>query len=293
MPDRHFGHIEDIPEGAVFGTRQELHAAGVHRPLQAGISGSAAEGADSIVVSGGYEDDQDDSDVIVYTGHGGRDPDTGQQVADQLLTRQNLALAVSCQQGLPIRVVRGANSASLFAPAHGYRYDGLFRVASYWRELGRSRHVIWRFRLEKIDALATSGSAVIREGDAYQPVERRATTILRIVRDTEMAREIKRLYQFQCQVCGIRLEGLAGPYAEAAHIRPLGAPHNGPDELYNLLCLCPNHHVLLDYGAFAIDDDLSLLGIEGTLFVLPQHDIKRVHLHYRRSHYFDTRKPQL
>jgi hypothetical protein len=35
---------------------------------------------------------------------------------------------------------------------------------------------------------------------------------------------------------------------EAAHIRPLGAPHNGPDTLDNTLCLCPNHHVLFDHG---------------------------------------------
>jgi integrase len=41
----------------------------------AGISGGEREGADSIVVSGGYEDDEDYGDVIVYTGAGGNDPD--------------------------------------------------------------------------------------------------------------------------------------------------------------------------------------------------------------------------
>jgi hypothetical protein len=30
-------------------------------------------GAESIVVSGGYKDDNDFGDVIVYTGHGGQD----------------------------------------------------------------------------------------------------------------------------------------------------------------------------------------------------------------------------
>ncbi len=38
----------------------------------AGISGSESEGADSIVLSGGYEDDEDLGDEIVYAGHGGR-----------------------------------------------------------------------------------------------------------------------------------------------------------------------------------------------------------------------------
>jgi putative restriction endonuclease len=82
---------------------------------------------------------------------------------------------------------------------------------------------------------------------------RRETTVLRIVRDTRQARRIKELYDYRCQMCGVRLEGLAGPYAEAAHIRPLGSPHNGPDTPENILCLCPNHHVLFDHGGIALD----------------------------------------
>jgi putative restriction endonuclease len=37
-----------------------------------GISGTRAEGADSIVVSGGYEDDEDFDDELIYTGAGRR-----------------------------------------------------------------------------------------------------------------------------------------------------------------------------------------------------------------------------
>src|SRR4051794_23386252 len=86
---RVFGEISGITEGAHFASRREAHDAGVHRPLQAGISGAAAEGADSIVVSGGYEDYEDFGATNVYTGHGGNDPGTGQQVADQTLDRGN------------------------------------------------------------------------------------------------------------------------------------------------------------------------------------------------------------
>ena len=43
----------------------------------AGISGAERDGADSIVVSGGYEDDEDYGNVIVYTGAGGNDPSSG------------------------------------------------------------------------------------------------------------------------------------------------------------------------------------------------------------------------
>ncbi|KIM58347.1 hypothetical protein SCLCIDRAFT_1218693, partial [Scleroderma citrinum Foug A] len=44
----------------------------VHRPLMAGIYGTRDEGAYSIVLSGGYKDDEDRGDTIIYTGAGGR-----------------------------------------------------------------------------------------------------------------------------------------------------------------------------------------------------------------------------
>ena len=108
------------------------------------------------------------------------------------------------------------------------------------------------------------------------------------MRDTEQARKIKVLYDYSCQVCQVRLEGSAGPYAEAAHIRPLGTPHNGPDTADNLLCLCPNHHVLFDYGGFAIGDDWSLLGIDGRLQLHKAHMINLDHVHYHRAHYYKS-----
>lgn len=44
-----FGHIPGYPVGSCFENRAELAQAGVHRHRQAGISGSASKGADSIV----------------------------------------------------------------------------------------------------------------------------------------------------------------------------------------------------------------------------------------------------
>ena len=106
MANREFGHISGIPVRTAFATRHQLSLAGIHRPTMAGISGTGSQGADSIVLSGGYEDDRDFGSLIIYTGHGGRDANTGKQVADQTLTKGNLALAVSQIQGLPVRVTR-------------------------------------------------------------------------------------------------------------------------------------------------------------------------------------------
>jgi predicted restriction endonuclease len=37
-------------------------------------------------------------------------------------------------------------------------------------------------------------------------------------------------------------------YVEAHHLKPLGRPHDGPDVAQNMICVCPNCHVLLDFS---------------------------------------------
>ncbi|UHG90058.1 YDG/SRA domain-containing protein [Spirosoma oryzicola] len=283
--DRIFGEITGIPEGSEFENRFYLSQYGIHRPLQAGISGSQTEGADSIVLSGGYEDDEDNGDEIIYTGHGGRSQVTGLQVSDQTLSRQNLALALNCQRGLPVRVIRGYNHNSPYSPSVGYRYDGLYRVDSYWREKGLSGFFVWRFRLIKIKP-STDSNQVSEEQPTYGQTQRVDTSVSRIVRDSQLSRFIKELYGYHCQVCQRTIETNIGPYAEAAHIRPLGRPHNGPDVLTNLLCLCPNHHVMFDFGGFSIADDLSLLGVKGKLYNHKSHVVGIEYLQYHRQHFF-------
>jgi putative restriction endonuclease len=144
-----FGHLRGYPVGSHFSSRLALSRAGVHGPRIAGIAGSGRIGARSVVLAGGYEDTQDFGDVIIYTGHGGRDATTGKQIAHQTLTRGNLALALNHAHDLPVRVIRGARQNSPYAPEVGYRYDGLYRVADYWCEPGSSGFNIWRFRLCK------------------------------------------------------------------------------------------------------------------------------------------------
>ncbi|HEY9175000.1 MAG TPA: HNH endonuclease [Verrucomicrobiae bacterium] len=83
--------------------------------------------------------------------------------------------------------------------------------------------------------------------------ERVETTAYRILRDTDLARQIKALHDYRCQICGHTIQLPDGSfYAEAHHIQPLGAPHNGPDTRGNIICVCPNHHAELDYGVTPI-----------------------------------------
>src|ERR687893_2290947 len=285
VAERIFGHVPGYPEGTLLEDRAELRESGVHRPIQAGISGSQTEGAESIVLSGGYEDDADQGEVIIYTGQGGRDRITGQQIHDQPFTRGNRALALSKQNGLPVRVIRGSSHDSEYSPPSGYSYDGLYAVEEFWHERGRSGFEVWRYRLVKIPEKVTVGQEVREEPAGYSVPRRQEAWVSRIVRDSTYAGKVKALYGYRCQMCRTRLECPAGPYSEAAHIRPLGTPHNGPDTVDNILCLCPNHRVLFDNGAVYIADDLSVNGDEGNVLTVHRnHRINRQHLAYHREH---------
>lgn len=85
---------------------------------------------------------------------------------------------------------------------------------------------------------------------------RTPVTNYRILRDTRLARELKALHNNKCQICGLQITLNDGKtYSEAHHIIPLGGEHNGPDVAGNIIVLCPNHHVLCDYGAIELSRD--------------------------------------
>ncbi|MEW1913637.1 YDG/SRA domain-containing protein [Kitasatospora sp. NPDC085895] len=291
-----FGPVPGVPMGREFDTREDAAEAGVHRPLQAGICGTEEHGAESIVVSGGYEDDEDHGDVIIYTGQGGRDERTGQQVRDQELTRGNAALVTSMTAGIPVRVVRGWEGDPAHSPTKGYRYDGLFRVEDYWSEIGRSGYLVWRYRLTQLPETRHNEPprpqlpTIPRQPQGHEAPARATTTTQRVVRSTAVADYVKRIHDYTCQVCGIRLATPTGAYAEAAHIRGLGRPHSGPDVAANVLCLCPNHHTLFDFGMLRIDDDLTVIDragdtVLGRLRESEAHEVGRQFLAYHRAHH--------
>jgi hypothetical protein len=76
------------------------------------------------------------------------------------------------------------------------------------------------------------------------------------LRNAALAAALKGRYQSKCMFCDSRVFVSITPeefYAEAAHIRPLGRPHNGPDIPGNMLVLCPNCHVQFDAGTITIN----------------------------------------
>ncbi|MFE9395057.1 HNH endonuclease [Streptomyces flavidovirens] len=124
--------------------------------------------------------------------------------------------------------------------------------------------------------------------EATDPAQRRDFTGSRIVRDIRLVRKVKSLHADRCQACGLQLATRFGTYSQGAHIRGLGHPHDGPDELPNLLVLCPNHHVQFDalaiyidtYGIVRLTADGSSIG---ELRRHPAHHISEAHLRYHRA----------
>jgi predicted restriction endonuclease len=288
-----YGEIPERPVGATFPNRTELQRAGVHRPGQAGICGTRKFGAESIVVSGGYADDEDIGDVIIYTGHGGQD-ERKQQVEDQTFEDSgNAALLKSSFTGTPVRVIRGAHAGSSFAPPSGFRYDGLYRVVDAWMETGQHGYRVCRYTLTQVGSDTTENleaptETVVLPVGTEQPGRSRSV-VQRVVRSTRVSQSVKRLYGDTCQACATRLDLPGGrSYSEGAHIRPISGGHKGPDTPSNILCLCPNCHVLFDKGALIIDVDMKVR-VNGTatrvLAVDANHRIGEKFLRYHRDRF--------
>ncbi|CAH2079462.1 unnamed protein product [Thlaspi arvense] len=161
------GSIPGVQVGDIFFFRLELCVMGLHGQTQAGIDyliGSRSSNgepiATSVIVSGGYEDDDDQGDVILYTGHGGQDK-LGRQAEHQKLEGGNLAMERSMYYGIEVRVIRGfkyENSVS----SKVYVYDGLFRIVDSWFDVGKSGFGVFKFRLERIEGQAEMGTSVMK-----------------------------------------------------------------------------------------------------------------------------------
>ncbi len=125
---------------------------------------------------GGYEDDEDHGDVIVYTGYGGRDSATGKQVSDQPFSMWNRALAYSSLNGFPVRVIRGAGHDSPYSPSTGYSYDGLYSVDDYWHETGRGRGYPCLHRRPRVPTSAMYQRPVPSRGTLRDPLQQQAAS---------------------------------------------------------------------------------------------------------------------
>ncbi|KAH9475259.1 E3 ubiquitin-protein ligase UHRF1 [Psilocybe cubensis] len=151
--DPRFGPPAKYPIFHTFRNRIECSKAGIHAPTVAGIAGTVKDGAFSICVSGGYRDDKDEGDFM-YVSHFASLVGTGngKQVEDQSFTHpDNAALLRSFETKRPVRVVRGFKPNSVYAPAQGYRYDGMYVVENaYMSKSKETGYMICTYELRRV-----------------------------------------------------------------------------------------------------------------------------------------------
>lgn len=152
------GVVPGIEVGDIFFSRMEMCLVGLHSQTMAGIDYLIVRGdveedslAVSIVSSGGYDDEAEDKDVLIYSGQGGNvnNIKKDKQAADQKLERGNLALERSLHRNNEVRVIRGMKDANS-STAKIYVYDGLYRIHESWVEKGKSGCNMFKYKLVRL-----------------------------------------------------------------------------------------------------------------------------------------------
>ncbi|XP_014753692.1 histone-lysine N-methyltransferase, H3 lysine-9 specific SUVH1 isoform X1 [Brachypodium distachyon] len=147
------GHVPGVKIGDIFFFRIEMCIVGLHAPAMGGIDympikdvGKDQTLAVCILSAGGYENDEQDTDILVYTGQGGNS--RKKEKHDQKLERGNLALMNSKNKKSQIRVVRSTRD-----PFHHsdriYIYDGLYSIEDSWIEKGKNGFKVFKYKLRR------------------------------------------------------------------------------------------------------------------------------------------------
>ncbi len=94
--------------------------------------------------------------------------------------------------------------------------------------------------------------------DENRPILQRI--VRRKFRDRVFSSRVREAYRERCSLTGLRLiNGGGRPEVEAAHIRPVGNGHNGPDSIWNGIALCQTAHWMFDRGLVTLEDDYSIV----------------------------------
>ncbi|XP_020975992.1 histone-lysine N-methyltransferase, H3 lysine-9 specific SUVH6-like isoform X1 [Arachis ipaensis] len=147
--NRILGSVPGVEVGDEFQYRVELAMVGLHQRIQSDIDYVMHNGktlAMSVITLGGYEDELDDSNVLIYTSLVGNNTD--KEVEDQKLEQCNRALRNSIDEKNPVRVIRATES--MHGKGKKYVYDGQYVVENCWQDDGPHGSPVLRYRLQRI-----------------------------------------------------------------------------------------------------------------------------------------------
>ncbi|MGA9061030.1 MAG: HNH endonuclease [Terracidiphilus sp.] len=91
---------------------------------------------------------------------------------------------------------------------------------------------------------------------------RRKSFSQQLIRRGANLRFLHNVYAGECQLSGVKLLMPGGSFSvDCAHIRPLGDPHRGDDDVGNMLSLSPTMHRLFDRGCVRIDPETHTISL--------------------------------
>lgn len=191
----------------------------------------------------GYEDEFKYDGTFIYTGEG--------QVGDMTYDRGNRALGEHQEEDRELHVFQKEENG-LITYFGQYTHRETIQKVLPDRQ-GNDREAI-QFKLYPVDQVEVNSPIVLPKGNSTP--ERIKSVEDRVQRDEKLVREMKRLYNDTCQLCGDRrLQGDEIGYSYVHHIKPLAKQRGGRDVPENVIILCPNHHDDFDNGVLTVDPD--------------------------------------
>lgn len=132
----------------------------------------------------------------------------------------------------------------------------------------------------------------------------REQIIRRPFRDAAFSKNVAEAYEFTCAFTGLKIiNGRGRAEIEAAHIRPVGDGHDGPDSIRNGIGLSRTAHWMFDRGLVTVSDKFQiltsanlprdaerLLNPDGNIR-LPASDLNWPHSQYLQYHRENIFKP--
>lgn len=154
------------------------------------------------------------------------------------------------------------------------------------------------------DLHAQSAPGMMEDGVEFE-VQRAVVTNLmsRKFRDAAFSQLVKKAYEDRCAFTGLCMKNGGGrTEVDAAHIKPVGDGHNGPDSVRNGLAISKTVHWMFDRGLISIDADFKILTARSLVpepitrllnpsghLILPQEEKSHPHkvfLDYHRNRIF-------
>jgi hypothetical protein len=212
----------------------------------------------------------------------------------QRIAVSDLVLDNSENPPLP-RAIADSGSSSFLPIDHQLYFEATLRrlqflpkrpIEAKGSAIGMHLQQLRRLALEDVEVLI-SFSRVFSDIQAEYPASeiadvdpeasrRRILQLNQIVRNPLHVKQIKEVYKDTCQLCNETIQINGGRmYSEVHHIQPLGGDQPGPDIPENMLCVCPNCHVRLDFGAIRLD--LT------SLIVDPSHKVSNKFINYHNN----------